>query len=81
MAAAFRRPDFGKRQLELRCEDGEVCIYATAGGLEKLMAFCKQLLGSPGMGHIHLEDYEVLTRDSLPGVLAVFGPEGEAPRE
>lgn len=76
MMNAFRRPDFDTRHLELRFEDEEVCIYATPTGLEKLMAFCKQLLDNPRIGHIHLEDYEILTRDSLTGVLAVFVTEG-----
>ena len=72
----FKQPSFSEGHLELRFEDEEVCIYATRIGLEKLMAFCKQLLDNPRKGHIHLEDYEILTRDSLKGVLAVFEPEG-----
>ena len=72
MTREFRKPNFGKRHVELRFEDEEICIYATDIGLEKLMMFCKSLLDNPKKGHIHLEDYEVLTKDSLGGTIAVF---------
>jgi len=75
MKREFREPIFGKRCIELRFEDEEVCIYATTTGLEKLIAFCKMLLDNPQTGHIHLEDYEVLTKDSLIGAIAVFTSE------
>jgi hypothetical protein len=74
MARVFRRPSFGDRQIELRLEEGEICIYATDAGLRRLIAFCKLLLDDPQQGHIHLEDYEVLTQESLNGALAVFTP-------
>jgi hypothetical protein len=72
MSKEFQMPNFGERELELRCENGEVCIYATKTGLESLMYFCEKLLKNPGAGHIHLEDYEILTQDSLKGTLAIF---------
>lgn len=72
MNTKFRKPDFRDRQIELRVDGGEVCIYATKAGLEKLISFCKELIESPSKGHIHLEDYEVLTRDSLKGTISVF---------
>jgi hypothetical protein len=75
MTRAFRKPNFETGQIELRLEDGEVCIYATNTGLEKLIAFCKSLLDDPRQGHIHLEDYGVLTAGSLRGALAVFPSE------
>lgn len=72
MPREFRKPNFGKRHIELRFEDEEICVYATTTGLERLMTFCKSLLDSPQQGHIHLEDYEILTKDSLRGAVAVF---------
>ncbi len=72
MTRKFKKPNFERRHIELRFEDEEICIYATDVGLEKLTIFCKSLLDNPQKGHIHLEDYEVLTKDSLRGTIAVF---------
>jgi len=74
MTRKFREPSFEneKRHIELRFEGEEICIYATSTGLEELMTFCRQLLDKPRIGHIHLEDYEILTKDSLRGTIAVF---------
>lgn len=68
----FIEPDFRNRDIELRIVDDEVCIYATEAGLKKLMDCCKRLLDKPEKGHIHLDDYEVLTENSLKGVIAIF---------
>ncbi len=65
-------PDFGDKQLELRCENREVCIYATEVGLRKLIALCGTLLDRPQIGHIHLEDHDLLTNGSLKGTVAIF---------
>jgi hypothetical protein len=75
MSKKIKQPDFTKGILELRCEDEKVCIYATAAGLKKLIEFCEALLAR-GHGHTHLEDYEVLTENSLRGALAIF-PSGK----
>lgn len=74
MTAKSSRPVFGGRHIELRLENDEVCIYATRVGLERVVAFCNYLLDHPkrGGGHIHLEDYELLTSASLKGVIALF---------
>ncbi len=72
MPRIFREPLFEDRHIELRVEDGEVCIYATSTGLQKIIAFCNQLLENPKIGHVHLEDYELLTSASLEGVIALF---------
>ena len=61
---AFKEPVFKNRSLELRFENDEVCIYATKEGLEEMIFLCQQLVAKPSQGHIHLEDYEVLTADS-----------------
>ncbi|MEX0775018.1 MAG: hypothetical protein WD042_04810 [Phycisphaeraceae bacterium] len=71
----FVQPLFADKSLELRFENGEVCIYGTEDGLRKLSSFCAQLADRLKGGtseHIHLQDFEVLTPNSLPGVLAVF---------
>lgn len=68
----FETPDFDGRILELRYEDGEICIYGSKEGLKRLAEFCQTLVEKPQHGHIHLEDYEVLTEDSLKGTVAVF---------
>jgi hypothetical protein len=68
----FRQPDFGGRHIELRCKGDEVAMYMTEAGLRRVMEFCKTLLDDPSIGHIHLEDYELLTANSLRGAIAVF---------
>ena len=68
----FVKPDFRKRELELRFADGVVCIYGTAAGLTKLSKLCLRLVENPNQGHIHLEDYHVLTDKSAEGAIAIF---------
>lgn len=73
--AKFKKPKFNNRSLELRCEGGEVAIYGTKNGLKKLSELCLVLANSQehsSTEHIHLEDMEMLTPDSLRGVIAVF---------
>ena len=74
MAKKWRKPIFKERHIELRFEDEEVCIYATRLGLERIVEFCNYLLDHPqrGAGHVHLEDYELLTAASEKGVIALF---------
>jgi ABC-type histidine transport system ATPase subunit len=72
MSKAFVPPVFQERCIELRHENGEVCIYGTKAGLKKMIDFCMTLLNDPKIGHIHLEDYEVLSEKSLKGTIAVF---------
>ena len=76
MASTFRKPDFRTKDLELRYENGEVCIYGTSEGLKGLISFCQKLLDRPAIGHIHLEDYEVLTPESEIGAIAIFPKSG-----
>jgi len=77
MSKAFKNPEFTEGILELRIEDNEICIYATKAGLRKLSEFCQRLIDEPNTGHIHLEDYQVLTPDSLKGVIAIFNTAGD----
>jgi hypothetical protein len=79
--AKFKKPGFEKGSLELRFESGEVAIYGTKNGLKKLSDLClnvANLLEHSSTEHIHLEDMEILTPDSLRGVIAGFSkPLGE----
>lgn len=70
--AKFIKPDFTKNSLELRCENSEVCIYGTKDGLKRLAEMILQLIDKPKQGHIHLEDYDLLTKKSLNGAVAIF---------
>ncbi len=74
----FNIPHFTGKSLELRFENGEVCIYGTKDGLRTLSALCAQLADTSRdemPEHIHLQDLEILTEDSMPGVVAVFNPD------
>jgi GGDEF domain-containing protein len=70
MAAKFLPPDFSSGDIELRIIEEEICIYATDAGLEKIISFCEQLRNDTRCEHIHLDDYGVLTKESLRGVIA-----------
>lgn len=71
----FKLPNFETRSLELRIENGDVCIYGTQNGLRKLSQLCLELADTDvnsSSEHIHLEDYDILSPESLPGVVGVF---------
>jgi hypothetical protein len=70
--AKFIKPDFTENSLELRYENNEVCIYGTKDGLKRLSEMILQLIDKPKQGHIHLEDYDLLTKKSLIGAVAIF---------
>ena len=70
MDLKFIKPDFSNASIEFRVVNDEVCIYATSKGLEKLAAFCGRLAENKKQDHIHLEDYEVLTPNSLRAIIA-----------
>ncbi len=72
---AFELPLFDKGQLELRFENGVVCIYGTADGLGRLSDLIGSLIEKPNMGHIHLEcpsQLKLLTTKSERGAIAIF---------
>jgi hypothetical protein len=73
MKNKFNTPDFKKGAIELRFEANEVCIYSTENGLRKLIAFCNMLLENPKQGHVHIEDFDVLTSNSLGGTIVLIG--------
>lgn len=68
----FRKPDFSKKDLEVRFEDNVVCIYGTAEGLRKLAELCNNLVDEPNQGHIHLENLRLLTGNSEKCSIAIF---------
>lgn len=72
MKKKFIPPVFSTRDIELRFESGEICIYGSEKGLKKLIDLCQTLIDSPQKSHIHLEDFEVLTAESLRGTIAIF---------
>jgi hypothetical protein len=67
------QPDFTKGEVELRIGENNVLeIYGTAEGLKKIAELINHLIGNPRVGHVHLEDYEILTKNSLKGVVAIL---------
>jgi len=69
----FRKPVFeGKGIIEIRFESGEVGLYATKEGLKAIIALCSRLIEDDKEIHIHLEDYEILTKQSLRGAIGLF---------
>jgi hypothetical protein len=75
MGNIFRKPNFRTGDLECRYENGVVCIYGTAEGLRRVAAFCQELIESPSISHIHLEDYPILTAESEKGAIAIDSPD------
>ena len=61
-----------KKTIEIRFENDEVVIQATKEGLHKIKEFCDKLLKKPKIGHIHMEDYEVLTVSSVKATLVLL---------
>jgi hypothetical protein len=76
MATEFERPTFRHGQLEFRINADGVAIYGTRAGLTQLARICTDLaslrLGQDGTAHVHLEDYALLTADSVMAAVAVF---------
>jgi len=71
----FVRPTFKTGELEFQCDGEEVSIHGTPIGLARLAELCMKLAQIPetkDTEHYHLEDYELLTSESLRGALAVF---------
>lgn len=69
----FLTPSFESGDLELRFADDEVLIYGTPNGLMHLASLCVALAQrTEATDHCHLDDYGLLTLQSLRGVIAVF---------
>ena len=68
----FVRPDFSENQLEFRENPKSIYIYGTAKGLRWLAQKCLVLVDAGKKDHLHLQDYQVLTKASKPAALAQF---------
>jgi hypothetical protein len=76
--SAFEWPNFEVHPIEIRKTGDEVAIYATNKGIEKLINLLERLRHEKtqnGSAHIHLEDYDVLTSNSLPLALVLMEDE------
>lgn len=67
----FVEPKLDPNLVEFRCIDGEVALYFNKAGMERLIALMKGM-ADKSTGHVHLQDYELLSSDSLPAVLGFF---------
>lgn len=72
MTNKFIEPIFNDKSLELRYENNVVCMYGTSDGLKKLSDLILDLIKNPEQQHIHIEDYQILTKKSLKGAIAIF---------
>lgn len=67
-----QKVDFSSGILEFRADEEEICIYGTTDGLRWLAQKCLALVDKGEPNHLHLEDYEILTKESKKTVLALF---------
>lgn len=72
MSQEFENPIFKDGSIEFRFQDGEVALYGTKEGFEKLIGLCQDLMTRKVPDHIHLEDYEILTKNSTRATIAIF---------
>ena len=72
MKQEFIKPDFSEGIIEFRIHEGEVAIYATPEGLRWLAQKCLVLVDAGKTDHLHLGDFQVLTRKSNPATVAQF---------
>jgi len=69
MKQKFTKPDFEEGTLEFRTDGDEVSIYGNSEGLRWMAQKCLALVDADKNSHIHLDDYEVLTRKSKSAAL------------
>jgi hypothetical protein len=72
MKQPFAEPNFADGIIEFRVEGDEIVIYATPEGLRWLAQKCLALVDAGKKDHLHLAEYQVLTKVSRPVVLAQF---------
>lgn len=72
MRQPFTEPNFTEGIIEFRVEGDEVAIYGTSEGLRWLAQKCLVLVDAGKKEHLHLADYQVLTKASKPATLAHF---------
>ena len=80
---AFVPPHFDERSLEVRCSDDEVAIYGTVEGITKLISLLEELRDKMPChsSHLHVEDYEILTQESLRLTLVLFENSDPTPQK
>ena len=71
----FTPPEFSTGEVEFRVENNEVCLYATEVGLKEIISLCQALVNKKDGEHLHLEDYNILTKESMNSVIAKFAKE------
>lgn len=72
MNQKFVEPDFKEGSIELRFQDGEVSLYGTKEGFKRLIELCQDLMVLKAPSHVHLEDHEILTKNSTRATIAIF---------
>lgn len=76
MVMEFQLPEFKSGKIKVCLNGADVAIYGTTEGLLILGKLCIELADKKKVEHLHFEDYDVLTRDSLKLVIAAFVSEG-----
>ena len=71
--------NFRNGDLIIHVEDDIVWICGTKVGLKRLSDLILELIARPKQGHIHLEDYPLLTKNSLTGAIAIFEDSSQLP--
>lgn len=72
MAKKQQEDDSGFGEIKIEYNKGEIAIFSTREGLEKLLYHIRRLIDLPRfIDHIHLEWKDLLTKDSLPCALYV----------
>jgi hypothetical protein len=72
MSQKFENPIFKDGSIEFRFEDGEIAVYGTKEGFEKLIGLCQNLITDKAPSHVHLEDHGLLTKSSTRATIAIF---------
>lgn len=76
MTDKFKRPNFSSGQVEVRVDNEGVAIYGTREGLMNLAHICNELASRSskryGTDHVHLEDCNLLTSESIRAAIAYF---------
>ncbi len=72
MNQKFKEPEFKDGSIEFRFQDGEIALYGTREGFEKFIGLCQNLITRKAPEHLHLEDREILTKNSTRATIAIF---------
>lgn len=72
MKTKFFVPNFNNGCVEIRADNDGISLYFTDHGIDRFINILMILKQNGGDNHIHLEDFEILTKNSIPCALAVF---------